>query len=117
MDIETLRQWIAERDSISILETVDVHTGVRTVLQEFDYVIEAPNRAKDGRCRVWPGRDSDDQYVGGPVRRAQSSVGGNSRGYLLPDGRISRRVLHLGPGAKERDEFFITPIGDKVTCQ
>ena len=30
MDINTLRQWIAERDSISILETVDVHTGTRS---------------------------------------------------------------------------------------
>jgi hypothetical protein len=32
MDINTLRQWVAARDSISILETVDVHTGVRNVL-------------------------------------------------------------------------------------
>ena len=48
VDIETLRQWIAQRDSFSILETVDVHTGERTVLQEFDYVIEAPNWTKDG---------------------------------------------------------------------
>lgn len=42
MDIETLRQWVAQRDTYSILETVDVHTGERTVLQEFDTVIEAP---------------------------------------------------------------------------
>ena len=48
MDINTLRQWIAERDSFSILETVDVHTGVRTVLKEFDHVIEAPNWTRDG---------------------------------------------------------------------
>lgn len=53
MDIDTLRNWIAERDSISILETVDVHTGVRTVLQEFDYVIEAPNWTSDGRYLVY----------------------------------------------------------------
>ena len=38
MDINTLRKWIAERDTYSILETVDVHTGERTVLKEFDYV-------------------------------------------------------------------------------
>lgn len=43
MDIHTLRQFMAARDSFSTLETVDVHTGVRTVLKEFDYVIEAPN--------------------------------------------------------------------------
>ena len=35
MDIDTLRQWIAERDSFSILETIDVHTGVRRVLHSW----------------------------------------------------------------------------------
>ena len=49
MDIETLRQWVAQRDSFSILETVDVFTGERKILKEFDYVIEAPNWTRDGR--------------------------------------------------------------------
>ena len=49
MDIETLRKWIAERDSYSTLETVDVHTGERTALKKFDYVIEAPNWTQDGK--------------------------------------------------------------------
>ncbi|HNB51008.1 MAG TPA: hypothetical protein PK530_03650, partial [Anaerolineales bacterium] len=53
MDIETLRAWIAQRDSFSILETVDVFTGVRTVLKEFDYVIEAPNWTRDGRTLIY----------------------------------------------------------------
>ncbi|MCA9891023.1 MAG: TolB family protein [Anaerolineae bacterium] len=53
MDIETLRKWIAERDSFSILETVDVFTGERTVLREFDYIIEAPNWTRDGRYLVY----------------------------------------------------------------
>jgi TolB protein len=53
MDINTSRKWIAERDSFSILETVDVHTGVRVVLKEFDYVIEAPNWTRDGRYLVY----------------------------------------------------------------
>ena len=53
MDIETLRKWIALRDSFSILETVDVHTGARTILKEFDYVIEAPNWTSDGRHLVY----------------------------------------------------------------
>lgn len=56
MDIETLRKWLAERDSISVLETVDVFTGVRTVLQAFDYVIEAPNWTRDGRYLVYNAR-------------------------------------------------------------
>jgi Tol biopolymer transport system component len=56
MDIETLRNWIAQRDSYSILETVEVYTGERTVLQEFDYVIEAPNWTGDGRFLVYNSR-------------------------------------------------------------
>jgi len=53
MDIETLRKWIAERDSYSILETVDIHTGERTVLKEFETVIEAPNWTQDGKTLVY----------------------------------------------------------------
>lgn len=53
MDIKTLRQWLAACDSFSILETVDVFTGVRTVLKEFDTVIEAPNWTRDGRTLVY----------------------------------------------------------------
>jgi Tol biopolymer transport system component len=56
MDIETLRKYVNERDSFSILETVDVHTGIRTVLKEFDHVIEAPNWTKDGRFLVYNSR-------------------------------------------------------------
>ena len=56
MNINTLRKWIAERDSFSILETVDVITGVRTVLKEFDYVIEAPNWTKDNNYLVYNSR-------------------------------------------------------------
>lgn len=56
MDIQTLRQWISERDSISILETVNVNTGARTVLKEFDHVIEAPNWTQDNRYLVYNSR-------------------------------------------------------------
>ncbi len=52
MDIDTLRQWLAERDTFSILETVDIHTGERTILREFDYVISAPNWTRDGRYLI-----------------------------------------------------------------
>ena len=53
MDIETLRKWIAQRDSYSTLETVDVHTGKRNTLKKFEYVIEAPNWTKDGKYLVY----------------------------------------------------------------
>src|SRR5690606_9283454 len=56
MDIHTLRKFFAERDTCSILETVDIYTGTRTVLKEFDYVIEAPNWTRDGRYLVYNSR-------------------------------------------------------------
>ncbi|MCB0019945.1 MAG: TolB family protein [Anaerolineales bacterium] len=56
MNIEELRAWIAERDGYSILETIDVHTGERTVLKEFEYIIEAPNWTSDGRFLVYNSR-------------------------------------------------------------
>lgn len=53
MDIDTLRKLLAERDTFSILETVDVQTGDRTILREFDTVISAPNWTKDGRYLIY----------------------------------------------------------------
>ncbi|MGD0707518.1 MAG: hypothetical protein ABSA51_03585 [Anaerolineaceae bacterium] len=53
MDVKTLRRAMAERVTFSILETIDVFTGARTVLKEFDYVIEAPNWTRDGRHLVY----------------------------------------------------------------
>ena len=56
MDIDTLRQAISERDTFSILETLDVHSGTRTVLKEFDHVIEAPNWTRDGSYLLYNSR-------------------------------------------------------------
>ncbi len=56
MDIDTLRNLLAERDTFSFLETVDVKTGERTILREFDYVISAPNWTVDGRYLVYDSR-------------------------------------------------------------
>ena len=56
MDIATLRKWIAERDSFSNLERIDIFTGARTVLSEFDHVIEAPNWTRDARTLVFNSR-------------------------------------------------------------
>jgi TolB protein len=56
MDINTLRKFIAERDSFSILETIDIHTGVRTILKEFDHIIEAPNWTCNGKYLVYNSR-------------------------------------------------------------
>ncbi|CAI6085723.1 TolB family protein [Cohnella sp. JJ-181] len=38
---------------VSILETVDIHSGERRVLAEFDHLIEAPNWTRDGRRLIY----------------------------------------------------------------
>jgi len=45
-----------ERNVVSILETVDVASGERKVLAEFDYLIEAPNWTADGKRLVYNSR-------------------------------------------------------------
>ena len=37
----------------SVLETLDVRTGQRTVVKEFPYLIEAPNWTRDGKWLVF----------------------------------------------------------------
>jgi TolB protein len=89
MDINTLRKWIAERDSFSILETVDVHTGVRTVLKEFDYVIEAPNWTRDGNTLVYNSRGHMYTYelVNGEIKEIDTgfAIDCNNDHVLSPD--------------------------------
>jgi TolB protein len=41
------------RNGISILETVDVYSGERSVLAEFNFLIEAPNWTRDGKHLVY----------------------------------------------------------------
>ena len=89
MDIYTLREWIAQRDSISILETVDVHTGARTVLKTFDYVIEAPNWTQDGRTLVYNSRGRIYTYelATGEIQEVHSgyAIDCNNDHVLSPD--------------------------------
>lgn len=49
MKVLTEHKRFEERKVISILETVEVSTGKREVLKEFDFLIEAPNWLKNGR--------------------------------------------------------------------
>lgn len=53
MEIETLRTKLYRYDSTSVLETIDVYSGVRTVLKNFESVIEAPNWTRDGRRLIY----------------------------------------------------------------
>jgi TolB protein len=89
MDIETLRQWRAERDSFSILETIDFHTGICTVLHEFDYVIEAPNWTRDGRYLVYNagGRIYTYRLASGEIKELDTgfAIDCNNDHVLSPD--------------------------------
>lgn len=50
-----LQNWNREDDT-SILEIYDVETGTRTVVKEFDHLIEAPNWSVDGKSLVFNSR-------------------------------------------------------------
>ena len=41
------------RDVISRIEILDVKNGERRVMQEFDYLVEAPNWSPDGKSLVY----------------------------------------------------------------
>ena len=89
MDIETLRQWLAQRDTFSILETVDVFSGERKVLKEFDHVIEAPNWTKDGKYLVFNsnGRMFTYEMATGEVKEINTAfaIDCNNDHVLSPD--------------------------------
>lgn len=89
MDIETLRQWLAQRDTFSILETVDAFSEERKVLKEFDHVIEAPNWTKDGKYLVFNsnGRMFTYEMATGEVKEINTdfAIDCNNDHVLSPD--------------------------------
>lgn len=91
MKIHELRERMAERDSFSILETLDVETGERTVLKEFDYVIEAPNWTQDGNYLVYNSRGKLYTYelATGEINEIETgyAIDCNNDHVLSPDNR------------------------------
>lgn len=89
MDINELRKWVAERDTFSILEIIDVHTGERTVLKEFDYVIEAPNWTRVGKHLVYnsQGRMYTYELANGEIKEIDTgfAIDCNNDHVLSPD--------------------------------
>jgi Tol biopolymer transport system component len=112
MDIHTLRQWLAQRDTFSILETVDVHSGTRTVLKEFDTVIEAPNWTRDGRFLVYNsgGRLYTFALATGEIQEVDSgfAIDCNNDHVLSPDNRQIAVSHHTDADAKSR--IYILPL-------
>lgn len=112
MDIETLRQWIAQRDSFSILETVDVFTGERKILKEFDHVIEAPNWTKDGKYLVFNsnGRMFTYEMSSGAVKEINTgfAIDCNNDHVLSPD-NVELAVSHF-TNEDATSRIYIVPM-------
>ncbi len=53
MKVLTEHHEAEQRKVISILETVEIETGKREILKEFEYLIEAPNWLKNGRELIY----------------------------------------------------------------
>jgi Tol biopolymer transport system component len=112
MDCETLRSWINQRDSFSILETVDVFTGARTVLKEFDFVIEAPNWTQDGKTLVYnsKGRIYTYNLANGEIKEIDCgfAVDCNNDHVLSPDNTQIAVSHHSCEDATSR--IYILPL-------
>jgi Tol biopolymer transport system component len=113
MDIHSLRKLMAERDSISILETVEVHSGNRSVLKEFEHVIEAPNWTRDGRFLVYNSRGRMYTYElsSGEIREIDTgfAIDCNNDHVLSPD-NAQLAVSHFSyEDATSR--IYILPFG------
>lgn len=112
MDIHTLRALMKERDSYSILETLDIVTGERTVLREFDFVIEAPNWTQDGRFLVYNGNGCMYTYEWDTQTVKQIETGFaidcNNDHVLSPDGtRLA--VSHFTAGDAS-SRIYVLPL-------
>ncbi|HSV85488.1 MAG TPA: hypothetical protein VLH85_02865 [Levilinea sp.] len=112
MDIHTLRQRLAQRDTFSILETVDVHSGAHSVLKEFDTVIEAPNWTRDGRFLVYNsgGRLYTFALATGEIKEVDSgfAIDCNNDHVLSPDNRQIAVSHHTDADAVSR--IYVLPL-------
>ena len=114
MDIHTLRKWVAQRDSYSTLETLDLQSGVRTPLKEFDYVIEAPNWTRDGKFLVYNSRGRIYRFAltSGEITEVESgfAIDCNNDHVLSPDNRQIAVSHATYEDAKSR--IYIMPFGN-----
>lgn len=112
MKIDLLRQWVAQRDTYSILETLDVSTGHRTILKEFDFVIEAPNWTRDGRFLIYNsgGRIFKFDLSSGSISEIPSgiSIDCNNDHVLSPDNPLIAVSHHTYEDAASR--IYILPF-------
>ena len=105
------------RGVISTLETIDVDSGIRTVLSEFDEVIEAPNWTPDGKYLVYNSNGrlySFDLETNGPSKEIYSSfaVDCNNDHVISPDGKQIAVSHHTFEDRQSR--IYVLPIAGGV---
>lgn len=112
MNIDELRQLIGLRDTYSILETLNVQSGDRSILKEFDYVIEAPNWTRDGRFLIYNSQGHIYTYelATGNVQEINSdfAIDCNNDHVLSPDNTQIAISHFTNEDAKSR--IYILPL-------
>jgi MFS family permease len=114
MDIDTLRQLLAERDTYSILETVDIQTGERTILREFDTVISAPNWTKDGRHLIYDSRGRLNAYelATGEIGEIDSGFAIDcTNDHLLSPDNTQLAISHFTNEDATARIYMLPPVG------
>jgi Tol biopolymer transport system component len=91
MQVLTNRIPRPDRGTFSVLETLDVDTGKRTVLREFDDTVEAPNWTQDGKYLIYNrnGRIYRYELITGTITEIYTGdiTDCNNDHVLSPDGK------------------------------
>lgn len=118
LDIDTLRKLLAERDSFSILETVDIETGERTILREFDTVISAPNWTNDGRHLIYDSRGRLYTYelATGVIGELDTGFAGDcTNDHLLSPDNSQLAISHFTNEDAKARIYLLPPAGGDPT--
>jgi TolB protein len=103
---------VVSRNVISFLETVDIKTGERTVLAQFDYLIEAPNWTRDGKRLIYNslGRiySFDLVTLGSTVIDSGYAINCNNDHVLSPDNSQIAVSHHTQEDGQSR--IYILPL-------
>ncbi len=101
-----------ERNTFSTLEIVDVQNGVRTMLKEFDYVIEAPNWTRDGKYLIYNslGRMYKYEILTGEINEIKTAfaVDCNNDHVLSPD-NMQIAVSHF-TAEDRKSRIYVLPF-------
>ena len=120
MDKSSLLAFINNRKQECRLEVVEVSTGVRKILAEFDQVIEAPNWTKDGKALIYNSNGGMYRFDLQSLISEQIDTGFadlcNNDHVLSPDG-TKLAISHFTEENGITSKIFILSItGGEPTC-